>query len=274
MTATNQHTLPTPGFLGGDLPEAERTAYQEGHDADFTSTESVVRVEQLAQSLVNSPSALSKDAELEKGEAHERSETTTLNDEPDRDPEKAQATTTTTEQDPNVVFWDGADDLANPLNWSKGKKWGNIACLSALSFLTPLASSMFAPGVPQVLRDFNTESQTIATFVVSIYVLGFAFGPLVIAPMSELYGRLWVYHACNIGFIAFTVACAVAPNMGALVAFRFFQGVWGVAPITIGGGTIADLMAPEKRGGAMAIWALGPLLGPGTTCPSDLFCVK
>lgn len=79
--------------------------------------------------------------------------------------------------------------------------------------------------------------------------------------MSELYGRLYVYHICNIGFIAFTVACALAPSMGALVTFRFFQGVWGVAPITIGGGTIADLMVPEKRGGAMAIWAMvsGPL---------------
>lgn len=33
---------------------------------------------------------------------------------------------------------------------------------------------MFAPGVPQVLRDFNTDSQSLATFVVSIFILGFA----------------------------------------------------------------------------------------------------
>ncbi|KAK4500100.1 hypothetical protein PRZ48_008286 [Zasmidium cellare] len=262
MAATSNHVLPTPGFLGGDLPETERTAYQEGHDVDFTASDGDVQVGRLAQSLVKPSSALSKDAELEKGEAHERSETTTLNEDQARDPEKAEPTTTVAEHDPNIVFWEGDDDPANPMNWSNGMKWGNIACLSALTFLTPLASSMFAPGVPQVMRDFNTESQTLATFVVSIYVLGFAFGPLVIAPMSELYGRLWVYHICNIGFIAFTIACAVAPSMDALVVFRFLQGVWGVAPITIGGGTIADLMAPEKRGGAMAIWAMGPLLGP------------
>lgn len=243
----------TSGFLGGDLPQAEQTAYQEGHDADMSS-DGVVRVEHLAQSLVKPPSAWSKDAEAERGESHERSETSTLNENQSNDPEKAEPTTTTTEKDPNIVDWDSDDDPANPMNWSKGLKWGNIACLSALTFLTPLASSMFAPGVPQVMRQFGTESQTLATFVVSIYVLGFAFGPLVIAPMSELYGRLYVYHICNIGFIAFTIACAVAPNMSALVVFRFFQGVWGVAPITIGGGTIADLMAPAERGGAMAIW--------------------
>ncbi|KAI5358695.1 putative major facilitator superfamily, MFS transporter superfamily [Septoria linicola] len=127
---------------------------------------------------------------------------------------------------------------------------------------------MFAPGVPELMREFQTDSSLLATFVVSIYVLGFAFGPLIIAPLSELYGRLWIYHVCNIGFIGFTIACGRAQSMGELCVYRFLQGVWGVCPITIGGGTIADLMPPEKRGSAMAIWAMGPLLGPviGPVC--------
>lgn len=45
--------------------------------------------------------------------------------------------------------------------------------------------------------------------------------------------------------------------MGMLIGFRFLAGTFGVSPITLGGGTIADLMAPEKRGAAMAIWAIG-----------------
>lgn len=56
---------------------------------------------------------------------------------------------------------------------------------------------MFAPGVPNVMNDFNTSSNLLATFVVSIYVLGFAFGPLVVAPASELLGRSPVYHICT-----------------------------------------------------------------------------
>ena len=43
---------------------------------------------------------------------------------------------------------------------------------------------MFAPGVPEVLQEFQTRSQTLAEFVVSVYILGFAFGPLIIAPLS------------------------------------------------------------------------------------------
>lgn len=163
---------------------------------------------------------------------------------------------------PNVVDWDSSDDAAKALNWPGKKKFRNIAVISSITFLTPLASSMFAPAIPELLPEFHSTNQTIASFVVSVYVLGYAIGPLIIAPLSELYGRLVVYHCCNVLFIIFTIACAVAPNMGSLVFFRLVEGCAGSAPLTIGGGSIADMIGQEKRGGAMAIFALGPLLGP------------
>lgn len=116
--------------------------------------------------------------------------------------------------------------------------------------------------VPEVMTDFKSNNVELASFVVSVYILGFAFGPMVVAPMSELYGRRPVYHVCNISFLIFTVACAVSSNLNMLIAWRFFEGVFGSAPLTIGGGTIADIIVQEKRGGIMAIWAMGPLLGP------------
>ena len=131
-----------------------------------------------------------------------------------------------------------------------------------LTSYRPLASSMFAPGVPEVMAEFHSTNTTLAGFVVSVYVLGYAFGPLIIAPLSELYGRLPVYHVSNILFVVFTVACAVASNLNMLIGFRFLQGTFGSTPLTIGGGTIADMIVQEKRGGVMAIWALGPLMGP------------
>ena len=59
--------------------------------------------------------------------------------------------------DENVVFWDSPNDPANPRNWSFKKKGVNIAVLSVLTFLTPLASSMFAPGVPELMREFGSD---------------------------------------------------------------------------------------------------------------------
>lgn len=122
---------------------------------------------------------------------------------------------------------------------------------------------MFAPGVQQVMAEAHESSTLLAAFVVSsIYVLGFAIGPLVFAPLSEMYGRLPVYLISSIMFVIFTIACAVSSNMNMLIGFRFLEGGFDVTPITLGGGTIADLMPVEKRGGAMSIWVMGPLIGP------------
>jgi hypothetical protein len=127
-------------------------------------------------------------------------------------------------RDPNVIDWNGPDDPQNPRNWSRNAKLLNCIIIILLTFLTPLGSSMFAPGVPGLLREFHTQSQTLAEFVVSIYILGYAVGPLLIGPASETYGRHPVYIICNVMFIIFTVACAVAQSMGQLVTFRFFAG--------------------------------------------------
>lgn len=165
-------------------------------------------------------------------------------------------------EDPNIVAWDGPNDPNRPQNWSTKKKWGNMAIVSSICFLTPLASSMVAPGVPLIMREFETSNETVGSFIVSIYILGYAIGPLVIAPMSEVYGRLPLYHTNNVLFVIWTMACALAPNVGSLLVFRLFAGLSGSCPITIGGGSIADTFSQEQRGGAMALFALGPLFGP------------
>ncbi|KAI1337252.1 major facilitator superfamily domain-containing protein [Xylariaceae sp. FL0016] len=165
-------------------------------------------------------------------------------------------------EDANVVWWDGPNDPENPYNWPSWRKWTNCGLISTMTLLTPLASSMFAPGVPQVMAEFGSDSLEIASFVVSVYVLGFAAGPMLFAPLSEIYGRIPIYHISTIGFVAFTVGCALSPSLNALIVFRFFCGVCGSTPITIGGGSIADMIVQEKRGAVMSGFSMGPLLGP------------
>jgi MFS family permease len=69
---------------------------------------------------------------------------------------------------------------------------------------------MFAPGVEGVFIEFHSTSITLASFVVSIYVLGYCIGPLFVAPLPEMYGRAPVYHVSNVLYLIFTVACAVS----------------------------------------------------------------
>ncbi|KAI0020712.1 bicyclomycin resistance protein [Xylariomycetidae sp. FL0641] len=165
-------------------------------------------------------------------------------------------------EDPNIVWWDSEDDPENPYNWPVWRKSLNVGLVSLMVFVSPLASSAFAPGVPRVMDEFHSNSLEISTFVVSVYVLGYAAGPVVIAPLSEIYGRVIVYHICAVGFVAFLAACALAPSLDSLIAFRFLCGVFGSAPITNGGGTIADMVTQEHRGTVIAIYSIGPLFGP------------
>ena len=152
---------------------------------------------------------------------------------------------------PDLVWWDGDADAANPLNWPAWRKFVQGLLISFLAFLTPLASSFFAPGVPQLMEEFGSHETVLAEFVVSVYVLGFAFGPLIMAPMSEIYGRSVVYHVCNVGFTIFVIACAVAPSLNALIVFRFFCGVFGSCPLANANGSIFDMVSQKRRAKAL-----------------------
>jgi MFS family permease len=125
-----------------------------------------------------------------------------------------------------------------------------------------IAATIVAPGILGLVADFEVTSITIGILAVSIYLLGFALGPLFISSFSEMYGRLVVYHTCNVIFVAFIIGCALSKNISQFMVFRFISGFAGAAPLTIGGGTIADCVHVEKRGMAAALFGLGPLLGP------------
>jgi len=193
-------------------------------------------------------------------------------------------------EESNIVDWDGPDDPMNPLNWSAAKKHTHVAIvslftLSALVFssspiahnnadmhiitcvIRNLAATMFAPGVQELVSEFSITDSTVAAMTVSLYVLGFALGPIILAPLSELCGRLIIYLVCNVVYLAFTLGCAFATNTAMFLVFRFICGCAAAGPMSIGGGTIADVTPQDKRGKAMALFAMGPILGPVSDPP-------
>lgn len=112
------------------------------------------------------------------------------------------------------------------------------------------------------MKDLHSENDALASLCVSIFVLGFAFGPLLLAPLSEHYGRSLIYNVSNVIFFAFTIACAVAPTLASFIVFRFIAGCVGAASMNIGGGSIADCIALQHRGKIMSIFFTGIFLGP------------
>ncbi|KAK8147940.1 hypothetical protein G3M48_000682 [Beauveria asiatica] len=162
----------------------------------------------------------------------------------------------------DVVDWEGPEDPVNPRNWKKGTKQVQVLIVSVFTLYSNLAAVMFAPGAPDLVKQFGITSSVVGSLTVSIYLLGYVFGPLLLSSMSELYGRLIIYHLCNAVYLAFTVGCALSTNTAMFLVFRFICGCAASAPMVVGGGTIADLYAASERGKAMALFGLGPLLGP------------
>jgi len=129
-------------------------------------------------------------------------------------------------------------------------------------FVSPLTSSMMAPGLSEIRARYGIESETVLAMTLSIFLVGFGVGPLILAPLSEMYGRKWVLHIGNLFGIVFNLCCAFAPSTTALLVFRFLTGLSGSAPVACGGAVISDLFDERERASAMAVYTMGPLIGP------------
>jgi len=95
-----------------------------------------------------------------------------------------------------------------------------------------------------------------------MYILGFAIGPMLLAPLSEYFGRNPVYIISWFVLVIFQIPLALAPNIGTVIVCRLIQGFGGSAPLTNTGGTVSDLWERNSSGNAMAIYGLSSTLGP------------
>ncbi|CAL1711134.1 unnamed protein product [Somion occarium] len=150
-----------------------------------------------------------------------------------------------TEADELINDWDGPDDPDNPRNWTVYRKWAATLAVSAFTFISSISSSMVAPAAEQISEEFSIHSGVTLSMVVSCYVLAYAVGPLVLSPLSEVYGRSRVLQIANLFFFAFNFACGFAQNTSQLAVFRFLSGLGGSAPLSVGGGTLSDIFAAE-----------------------------
>ncbi|GAA5893882.1 hypothetical protein JCM8208_001268 [Rhodotorula glutinis] len=178
------------------------------------------------------------------------------------DVEKGRRDGDETDEDTIVVDWKGKDDPACPLNWTKGRRTLATLCVAGFTLLAPLSSSMMAPASGQVAAKLDITSSLEQEMTVSIFVLGFAVGPLFWGPASEIFGRIRVLQLANLLYLIFNLVCAWAPNKAAFIVFRFIGGLGGGAPLSVGAGVLSDLWRAEERGKGAALYSLGPLLGP------------
>lgn len=130
-----------------------------------------------------------------------------------------------------------------------------------LTFDRNLAILLCAPATPSILAEFKSNNKLDATLLVSIWELGEVLGPLVVAPLSETWGRLPVYHGTNVLFVVFSVVAARSTSMGMLIAMRFLLGM-SVASTVVNPCIVGDMFREEQRGKALSVMGMIPFIAP------------
>lgn len=164
-----------------------------------------------------------------------------------------------------VVEFDGVDDPLHAQNWPLSKKLPIAAMLGYYTLTAAFGSSIFSAATRTVAGVFHVSTE-VGVLGVSLYVLGFATGPIFWAPLSELQGRKIPLIVSSFGFSIFAIAVAVAKDVQTVFICRFFGGFMGACPLTCVGAVFSDMFDNRTRGMAITIFSMtvftGPLLAP------------
>lgn len=107
-------------------------------------------------------------------------------------------------------------------------------------------------------------SHEVAALGTTLYVLGFAAGPTLWAPGSELLGRRAPLLVGIFGFCIFTMACATAKDTQTLMITRFFSGFFAASPVALVPASLSDLFNSAERGVAVGMYTMAVFIGPFT----------
>jgi MFS transporter, DHA1 family, multidrug resistance protein len=132
---------------------------------------------------------------------------------------------------------------------------GQIVLLAALSAFGPLSLDMYLPGLPRLTRELHATASA-AQLTITACMIGLGVGQVIAGPISDARGRRRPLLAGIIGYVASSLACAVAPSVGVLVAMRLIQGMTGSVGIVIARAIVRDL-----SGGPVAARLFGVLMG-------------
>jgi len=139
-----------------------------------------------------------------------------------------------------------------------------IAVMSS-TFMEVLDTTVVNVSLPHIAGSLSATVDE-ATWTLTSYLVANA----IILPMTGWlagrFGRKRLLLMAVTGFTASSFLCGLAPSLGFLIIFRIIQGACGGGLQPLSQAVLLESFPAEKRGQAMAFWALGivvaPMLGP------------
>ncbi|KAL1411719.1 hypothetical protein Q8F55_002685 [Vanrija albida] len=159
-----------------------------------------------------------------------------------------------------VEFAPGSRD--NPFFFSKWRKVSITACATFFTFMTAYTTTAYSISEESMCRHLGCTNLQFASGI-ALYAWGFGIAPLMLAPLSEEFGRKWTYAAACFLFFILHLMMTLAKNMATVLVARFIIGAAGIVGATLVGGTISDIFIPAHRGLPMALFGFCAVFGTG-----------
>ena len=185
------------------------------------------------------------------------------------DVEKDSGASSPTESDklddekPYEVSWepDLENDPTSPRQLRKARKWIITLTVAFSSFCVTCNSSIYTTIYAQIMPEFHTNRE-VATVGLTTFVVGLMIGPMLLAPLSEFYGRRPIYIGSFVMVFIWIIPCAVAQNIATILVTRFFDGFFASAFLSVAGGTIGDMFNKSELSYPMMVYSGSPFIGP------------
>lgn len=140
-----------------------------------------------------------------------------------------------------------------------------LLCLALITATPALSTDMYLPALPATARDLSTTTPMVQ-LTLSSFMAGMAVGQLIIGPISDSLGRRRLLLAGAVVSLLASVACALAPSIGVLIAMRLLQGLGGGACVVISRAIVPDLARGREAAQAFALLMIiqgaAPILAP------------
>ncbi|KAJ3487798.1 hypothetical protein NLI96_g3279 [Meripilus lineatus] len=159
---------------------------------------------------------------------------------------------------PYLVELSPEDD---PKNISAFRKWIIVSIVSSSALCVTCASSVAAFTEAGVARDFHVHKE-VSILGISLFVQGLGIGPLLVGPLSELYGRSIIYRVSFVFFFPFTFPVSFSPNIAVFLVLRWLTGLSGSAFLSVAGGSVSDMFRNQHVPSPMAVYTISPFIGP------------
>ncbi|VEU22176.1 DEKNAAC103176 [Brettanomyces naardenensis] len=160
-----------------------------------------------------------------------------------------------------TVSFEGPNDPLHPFNWPLSTKVIQCITIGSMNLCVVFDSAVFSETIPAITSIYHI-APVVATLGTSLFTIGFAVGPIVWGPMSEVYGRRPVLILSSFLFTVFNFAVACSDRLEAILICRFFAGCLGAAPLVVVPASFADMFGNKTRGTAIVVFIMTILVGP------------